>query len=286
MPINFKWDGHTHSQFCPHGSQDSTEKMIEKAIKLGFTHYSITEHAPLPEGLLANQRLQKELALQPNEIEDYFRHVKELKSKYRSQIVILSGLEVDYLPDHLEYTQDLLSQWSHSIDDWILSIHLLEGKKGLECIDFSPEDFQKGLVQYYGSIDKVHYVYWRTFEKMLTIKFQGVIPQRIGHMGLINKFTKVHSMKNSNTEKIQFFESIFNTIQTRGLTIDVNVAGFTYPLSNNGYLTKPMQYWCNKLKIKMVYGSDAHSIKAVGQSYTKFEDISKGIVHEAPILTR
>ena len=45
-----KMDGHTHTQLCAHGSGEKTEKMIEKAIRLGFTDYCITEHAPLPAG--------------------------------------------------------------------------------------------------------------------------------------------------------------------------------------------------------------------------------------------
>ena len=48
--MQIRWDGHTHTEMCPHGSGDSTAAMVEKAIRLGFTDYSITEHAPLPTG--------------------------------------------------------------------------------------------------------------------------------------------------------------------------------------------------------------------------------------------
>ncbi len=44
-----KRDGHTHTEFCPHGSGEDVELFILKAIKLGFTEYSITEHNPLPK---------------------------------------------------------------------------------------------------------------------------------------------------------------------------------------------------------------------------------------------
>ena len=49
-----KMDGHTHTQLCAHGSGEKTERMIEKAIRLGFTDYCITEHAPLPVGFEAS----------------------------------------------------------------------------------------------------------------------------------------------------------------------------------------------------------------------------------------
>lgn len=35
---------------CARTEAEKTEKMIEKAIRLGFTDYCITEHAPLPAG--------------------------------------------------------------------------------------------------------------------------------------------------------------------------------------------------------------------------------------------
>jgi len=284
MKPRIKWDGHTHSELCPHGSGDQTEQMIKRAIELGFTHYSITEHAPLPDGLIANGQLQKELTLQSHQIEDYFYHVRELKQKYRSQIVIYSGLEVDYLPNHIDYTQDLLSQWNDYIDDWILSLHFLEGEDGTRCVDFTPEDFREGLIQYYGSTDEVHFAYWRAMEKMLTVEFKGVSLPRIGHLGLINKFTLPLPLESSVMEEVDFFEPIFKRIQNRGLAIDVNIAGFHYPLSKLGYLTTPMQYWCNLLDLKMVYGSDAHSIKAVGRSYQEFEAISQGVASAPPTI--
>ena len=41
-----KRDGHTHTEFCPHGSRESTELFIRRAIELGFETYSLTEHPP------------------------------------------------------------------------------------------------------------------------------------------------------------------------------------------------------------------------------------------------
>ncbi len=48
-----KQDGHSHTEFCPHGSGEDVELMIQKAIRLGFESYSITEHAPLPPAFAA-----------------------------------------------------------------------------------------------------------------------------------------------------------------------------------------------------------------------------------------
>ncbi|MFD1901280.1 PHP domain-containing protein [Enterococcus termitis] len=50
-----KRDGHTHTEYCPHGNVEDTELLIQKAISLGFKEYSITEHAPLPKGIEKRQ---------------------------------------------------------------------------------------------------------------------------------------------------------------------------------------------------------------------------------------
>ena len=74
-----KWDGHTHSQFCPHGSREKTSLMVEKAIRLGFEYYSITEHAPLPPELLEYPSSPQDTGILSQEVEDYFLHILDLK---------------------------------------------------------------------------------------------------------------------------------------------------------------------------------------------------------------
>ncbi|HHY21833.1 MAG TPA: PHP domain-containing protein, partial [Bacilli bacterium] len=41
-------DGHVHTPFCPHGSKDELEEYVLRAIELGLTGLTFTEHAPLP----------------------------------------------------------------------------------------------------------------------------------------------------------------------------------------------------------------------------------------------
>ena len=71
-----KMDGHTHTQLCAHGSGEKTEKMIEKAIRLGFTDYCITEHAPLPAGFETSYEGPREgyetASLGFDQLEEYF----------------------------------------------------------------------------------------------------------------------------------------------------------------------------------------------------------------------
>uniref|UniRef100_UPI00345F1315 histidinol-phosphatase HisJ n=1 Tax=Lentilactobacillus sp. TaxID=2767931 RepID=UPI00345F1315 len=107
-----KREGHSHTEFCPHGSGDDVELMIQKAIKLGFQEYSITEHAPLPKQFAQLYAGQKtgltEAAMAAGDLDAYFEKANRMKAKYADQIKIRIGFEVDYLPDFTDWTREFL----------------------------------------------------------------------------------------------------------------------------------------------------------------------------------
>ncbi|MEE6692352.1 histidinol-phosphatase HisJ [Lactiplantibacillus plantarum] len=114
-------DGHTHTELCPHGSGEATEKMIQRAIQLGFQRYCITEHAPLPpafrdqyEGTPAGYT---EASLRENQVADYLALANGLKTKYAGQIEISVGFEVDFLPEHVAWTRDFLNTYGPRTGD-------------------------------------------------------------------------------------------------------------------------------------------------------------------------
>ena len=70
--------------------------MIEKAIKEGFQQYSITEHAPLPRGIIEDEVVEKDFALLANEMESYLSLIGTLKKEYQNHIKVLAGIEIDF----------------------------------------------------------------------------------------------------------------------------------------------------------------------------------------------
>ena len=92
MCLASKWDGHTHTELCPHGSGDKTATMIEKAIDLGFTDYSLTEHAPLPKTFLSSYAGDREgyetASLTWEQVEAYLALAQDLQRAYKKQIHI------------------------------------------------------------------------------------------------------------------------------------------------------------------------------------------------------
>ena len=87
-----KRDGHTHTEFCPHGSRESTELFIHRAIELGFETYSLTEHPPLPAHF-HDPAPDKSCGMVTEDLEPYLSHAKKLNDHFSSQIVLKVGLE-------------------------------------------------------------------------------------------------------------------------------------------------------------------------------------------------
>ena len=263
-----KWDGHTHTEFCPHGSLDRTVDRIEKAIKLGFTCYSITEHAPLPIECLSDPQLRDDCGMTLDKTEEYFLFIRELKRIYGAKIILYSALEVDYLSGYVDYTKDLIKRFQNDLDEWIISIHFLEAGRDLICLDYSPEIFQENLINYHGSVDEVHFVYWDCLHTLLCQDFSIFPPHRIGHLGIIRKFIVNFPLITNIFESPGFYQSIMKKIKSKGYALDYNMAGLGKESCKEAYLTNAMLYWCRKYEIKLVYGSDAHDINSIGKYYS------------------
>lgn len=265
-----KWDGHTHTQFCYHGSDAPLEQYIEQAIAQGFQRYSVTEHPPLPTGWVNDKRLFDELGMPEHELNDYMDYVLKLKKRYEGQIEITVGLELDYLHDNQEYTDKLVAAWGHVLEDVVYSVHFLPGEDGNYCIDFTADDFKSNLLRYYDSIDVLVDLYFDHVE--LAIEQAGRLPMRtrIGHINLIRKFQKHLPTFNEKQFQIRL-EGLLPLLQKHGVGVDVNIAGFRVASCEQEYVPQWFIKRCMELDIPVVYGSDAHKPEQVGLYWDWFE---------------
>lgn len=267
-----KWDGHTHSQFCRHGSGEETARMVERAIQLGFDRYSIMEHAPLPDGVIDEEEIRLDFGLMLCELDDYFGHLGDLKRVYGDRIQIMAGLEIDFFEGLESFAVDMIRANVDRLDDLIVSLHFIRGRNGFKPLDYKPEVFEEELLEFYGSIDNVQAAYWEAVERMAAFTPKLPETRRLGHLGLINKFAGLFEKRSSQFDSVRFFESLLRKIKRHGWALDFNVAGLNQKWYQNIYLTEAMLYWAGKLGINTVYGSDAHSVEAVGQYYNLYLD--------------
>lgn len=253
-------DGHIHTPFCPHGSKDSFEQYVEKAIELGYTEISFTEHAPLPNGFIDSTPTQ-DSAMSQEQLLDYFSEIEKVKQKYKKWIKINAGLEVDYIEGFEKEITSFLNKTNQLLDDAILSVHFLKFSDEYICIDYSPDLFEK-TVQKYGSVEAVHENYYRTVLKSIQADLGDYKPKRIGHMTLVNKFQRRFPVNKSFHDAIH---SILLAMKKNDLELDYNGAGTAKPLCREPYPPASIVKEAKKIGIQLIYGSDAHQIKDLGQ---------------------
>ncbi|MEH7301349.1 histidinol-phosphatase HisJ [Neobacillus drentensis] len=277
-----KSDGHTHTEYCLHGSREITELFVLRAIELGFVSYSLTEHPPLPSQfkdlLPYSNEVISAIAMEEKDMDQYIRDMVHLKEKYKDKLFLKVGLEVDFLPEHTEWTRTLLKEYGPYLDDSLLSLHFLRGKNGFRCLDLNPEDFNEGLIDFYGSYEDVIIEYFRVMEEQIKVDLGPYKPKRIGHFTLCQIFHKKffgegYSYTNEGSRKVL---EILQLIKDQDFSLDFNMAGIFKPYCKEPYLTDSIVKECLAKGIKMVYGSDSHSVKDVGRGY----DIYKRIMNQ------
>lgn len=264
--MNSKRDGHVHSHYCPHGSNDSFEEYLTKAIELGIEEITFTEHMTMPEGLVL-YGIDKEFlsSAAPNieEMKKYLKEASYYKEKYKDKIKINVGLEIDYVEGYEEKIKKMLDSYGEYLDEGILSVHFLRLDDGYHCLDMSVDDFGN-IAKTLGGVDKVYDKYFETLIKSMDADLGMYKPKRIGHPTLVRIFNAKYPITYDNEELI---DRVINKIKEKEYEIDYNTAGLRKPYCNETYPSGIFLDKVIKNNINMVKGSDAHSAKDVGKGF-------------------
>lgn len=100
IPMNPNELFHVHTYRCGHAGTEQDYEYIEKAITMGVSKISFTDHAPFP-GDMFHHRMKME------QLPDYLHTLTELKKKYQNHIDISIGLEIEYIREFTDYYHQL-----------------------------------------------------------------------------------------------------------------------------------------------------------------------------------
>lgn len=107
--IRTNW--HTHTKRCGHAVGEDEEYVLA-AIQGGLKTLGFSDHAAYPKP-------QPSERMDISEVPDYIASIRSLQEKYKNQIRIHLGMEVEYYPDQWE----TLSEYRRSLDYLILGQH-------------------------------------------------------------------------------------------------------------------------------------------------------------------
>lgn len=259
-----RFDGHVHTPFCPHGSDDPIDAYIERGIQLNLQGITFTEHAPLPPNF-TDPVPEQDSAMRLENMEMYVETLTRLKSKYKNEIDIRIGLEVDYIAGYEEETRQFLATWGKYLDDAILSVHFLQFDNEYFCVDYSPEMFAQ-IIEKAGSMQAVYDTYYDTVKRSIRADLGPYKPKRIGHITLVRKFQKQFPYEEYNENDIL---EILELIKEKGYELDYNSAGLFKPLCGEAYPSAWIVNEAVKRGIPLIYGSDAHQANDLGLGFNK-----------------
>jgi len=261
-------DWHTHNEMCHH-AVGSIEDYLRHAIKSKLQTIGISDHFPY-EFLKNIERIPyEEYAITLPEIEDYLSTAEKLKEKFKTNINVRIGFEVDYFKNQAFALNNHLNKIKNRLDYILGSIHILNFRDGRGAWGFDDSRFRKDF-EHYGP-QQVYINYYKKLQKM--IKSEDFDFDIVGHLDLPKKFN------DNPTNKEEVFDEVMKTlelIKAKDKAIEVNTGGFRKPCKEQ-YPSEKIIKEMYSLDIPILLGSDAHKPKDIGYKFKKILKIIKKI---------
>jgi histidinol-phosphatase (PHP family) len=245
--------GHS-GQYCNH-ARDLLEDIILRYIDLGFKQVGITEHIPPVNDYFLYPE-EKALHLTENVLyrrfENYFKTLKNLKTKYSAGIKIFVGMETEAYTGYIPHVKTLISTFQ---PDYIVgSVHHINDI----CFDYSREDYEKAAATC-GSYNALYEKYFdRQYEMIKALK-----PFVVGHFDLIRIYDQAYTKRLLNPNIQKKILRNLRLIKSLNLVLDFNLR----PLARGEkepYLADSILKSAKKMDISVVPGDDSHGVNEAG----------------------
>lgn len=139
MNYNF----HQHTSRCKHAELCSDEEFVQAYLDNGFQTIAFTDHTPQNPVIDPRQNIRMDF----DQLEDYLTSIHQLKDQYQNQIQILVGLEVEYLPELMDFYESVKDR----LDFMILGQHFVRRPDG-ELIVMGSERLTDQDVELYADL--------------------------------------------------------------------------------------------------------------------------------------
>jgi histidinol-phosphatase (PHP family) len=190
-----------------------------------------------------------------------------LRDRYHDRIEVRVGLEVDLLPGGDDHLRAMLDRHVSVLDEIVCSIHLLpDGAGGWGSLDLSPESFTD-LARRLGSVAALRRLYFETLAEQLERNVCAPLPRRVGHLLLPDKFRRLHPQKARGEAAL--VARVVDVAAAKGYGLDLNSAGLRQPHCGAFYLRGAPLAQALRLRVPVVFGSDAHRPADVGSGWAE-----------------
>jgi len=98
------FDYHTHTIEHGFNKPQRIEETVRMAIERGYENICLTDHYPLPVGFF-DPTPEKDCAMKSDIYPEYIEKVRGIQKKYKNEITVLIGAELDWLPEYESWTK-------------------------------------------------------------------------------------------------------------------------------------------------------------------------------------
>jgi histidinol-phosphatase (PHP family) len=243
----YSWTNfHTHSRFCD--APGDPELYVQAALERHMTALGFSSHAPLP--------FPTHWTMKPENLAVYCARIRELKEKYRGQIDIYLGLEIDYFPG---CTGPHAPQFlACGLDYCLGSVHyagqFADGSWWV--VDGSDQEFVMGLREIYkNDAEQAVCTYYARMRDMVAQQ----TPDVVGHLDVIKKNNRGGKYFSEDAPWYRkAVEQTLAVIAKSKAVLEINTGGLARGTSKALYPSPWIIRRCHELRIPIMLNADAH----------------------------
>ena len=233
---------HTHTNLCD--GKNSPEEMINAALKLNFTHLGFSGH------------MDADIHMN---IENYKNTIHALKEKYKNQIQVLCGIELDNLYD---------TKFSEGMDYVIGSTHFLDVKYSRPLsVDNTKEDLIFLCNEFFsGDYYKLAKAYYELEAEI----FDKTHCNFVGHFDLLTKFNnELHFIDENNTHYKNYALDSLEYLANQNVIFEINT--HNSKIMPAPFILKRLA----ELNGEIIINSDAHNVNQLNMKFNEAIELAK-----------
>lgn len=250
-------DMHIHSSFSD--GEDLCEDIVKEAVLRGFKSIGFSEHSFVP--------FDAEGTLLLENTEAYKKEVLRLKEKYAGQINIYTGLEMDFFSGLDRAGYDYIIGSSHYV------------KVGGEymCVDYSVDNFEKGVKKYFGGdYFKCCEAYYETVSEI----YEKTHCDIVGHFDLVSKFNDVLAFIDEESDAyMDMVKSAAERIVKKCSVFEINTGAVARGNKREPYPSKRIMKLLSDMGASFILSSDAHKKENIAYGFEGFENVDVKTVY-------
>ncbi len=237
---------HSHFNLCD--GKGEAHEYLDQAVKLGFSAYGFSAHAPL-EG--------ESWTMKEENLGKYLSTVENLKKEYAGKIQVYTGLEIDYIPGKTGPSSGKFSDLG--LDYTIGSVHMLDCAEtgNLLAVD-GPDEMFLSLLEntFSGSFRDFSGAYYCLIRRMLSEHKFNIL----GHIDLIKKKNRKFGYLDESEK--WYRNHVLETLDAaakKDVIIEINSGGIARGATDQLYPSDWIVRECRKRNIPMMVNADSHN---------------------------